>query len=108
LAVNSPVNPAEKGSLVAIFATGAGQTDPPGKDGQVTDAVLSKPLLPVAVRIGGVGAEVQYAGPAPELISGVLQVNANVPQNAPSGATVPIELFVGQGNRAAGVSLASK
>jgi len=34
--VNSPANPAAKGSVVMIYATGAGQTDPPGVDAQIT------------------------------------------------------------------------
>lgn len=106
--INSPANPAEKGSIVALFATGAGQTNPPGKDGAIASGVLAKALLPVAVRINGIDAEVQYAGAAPGQISGVLQVNARIPQNVPSGANIPIELIVGQAGSPAGVSLAIK
>jgi len=106
--INSPANPAEKGSIVALFATGAGQTNPSGKDGTIASSVLAKPLLPVAVRINGIDAEIQYAGAAPGQISGVLQVNARIPQNAPSGANIPIELIVGQAGSPAGVSLAIK
>jgi uncharacterized protein (TIGR03437 family) len=40
----------------------------------------SKPMVPVSVRIGGVGADVLYAGAAPGLVSGVLQINVRVPQ----------------------------
>jgi uncharacterized protein (TIGR03437 family) len=105
---NSPANPAEKGSVVALFATGAGQTNPPGQDGQLASGVLAKPLLPVAVWIGGIDAEVQYAGAAPGQISGVLQVNAKIPQSASSGAAVPIELTIGKAGSPAGVSIAIK
>ena len=49
----------------------------------------------VAVTIGGQSAKVVYAGEAPGLISGVLQVNAVVPANVPSGPQ-PVTLTVGQ------------
>ena len=106
--VNSASNPAARGSVVALFATGAGQTDPPGVDGQVTGTALPSPLLSVSVQIGGVGAQVLYAGAAPALVSGVVQVNAIVPVNAPSGPAVPITLTVGATPSPAGVTLAIK
>jgi uncharacterized protein (TIGR03437 family) len=64
--VNSPSNPAEKGSIVIVFASGAGQTDPGGADGQIAGDTLPTPLLPVSVQIGGLEAKVLYAGAAPE------------------------------------------
>jgi uncharacterized protein (TIGR03437 family) len=106
--VNSPSNPAEKGSVVSLFATGAGQTDPPGIEGQAAGSILHSPLLPVSVRIGGMDAQVLYAGAAPGLISGVLQVNVLVPLGARSGPTVPIALTVGPAESPVGVTLALK
>ena len=96
LSVNSPSNPAVQGSFIAVFATGAGQTNPPGVDGQITGAVLPTPLLRVSVQIGGLDAKALYAGAAPGLIAGVIQVNALIPPGAPSGSAVPIVLTVGQ------------
>jgi uncharacterized protein (TIGR03437 family) len=104
--LNSPSNPATKGSVISIFATGAGQTNPPGIDGQITGAVLPLPLLPVSVEIGGLDAKVLYAGAAPGLISGVVQVNALIPSMSPSGATVPIMLSIGEASSQSGVSVA--
>ena len=64
--LNSPSNPAIKGAIIVLFATGAGQTDPVGVDGHIAgDFLLPKPLGPVAVRIGDQDAEVLYAGAAP-------------------------------------------
>jgi len=105
---NSAANPAKKGSVVVIFATGAGETDPASIDGQVTGTVLPKPLLPVSVLIGGLTAQVLYAGAAPELIAGVIQVNALVPEGVSSGAAVPVALTVGQAVSPSGVTLAIK
>jgi len=104
--LNTPLNPADRGSVVSVFATGAGQTDPPGTDGQVAGANLPTPLLRVAVQIGGMDAQVLYAGDAPGLISGVLQVNVLVPLGAPSGPAVPIVLTIGPAEGPAGVVLA--
>jgi uncharacterized protein (TIGR03437 family) len=88
---NGPANPAAKGKVVVIYVTGAGMTAPIGIDGRITPAdatQLAKPVLPVTVTIGGRPAQVQYAGSAPSLIAGALQVNAVVPDDAPSGDAV--------------------
>jgi uncharacterized protein (TIGR03437 family) len=104
--LNSPSNPAEKGSVVMLFATGAGQTDPPGADGQITGDTPSKPVLPVSVQIGGLEARVLYAGAAPGMVAGMLQVNCKVPMESPSGYAVSIVLSVGTTSSQAGVTLA--
>jgi len=74
--VNSPENPAAQGSVIQIFATGGGQTSPPGVTGSVTGANLSTQVLPVSVTVGGVDAPVRFAGSAPGAVAGLLQVNA--------------------------------
>jgi uncharacterized protein (TIGR03437 family) len=55
---------------------------------------LPQPLLPVAVTIGGVPAVVEYAGGAPGLVAGVLQVNVRIPDGVPSG-DLPVVLKIG-------------
>ncbi|MGH9630815.1 MAG: SBBP repeat-containing protein, partial [Bryobacteraceae bacterium] len=104
---NLPESPAEAGTIVSIFATGGGVTDPPTETGSVP-ASLPFPRLaqPTQVRIGGIEAEVSYSGVAPGLVSGVIQVNARVPANAPRGAAVPVELFVGGAGGRSGVTMA--
>lgn len=104
--LNSPSNSAEKGSTVMLFATGAGQTDPPGTDGQIAGDPLPKPLLPVSVQIGGRQAQVVYAGAAPGMVAGVLQVNCIVPIASRTGYAVPIILSVGKTSSPAGVTMA--
>jgi uncharacterized protein (TIGR03437 family) len=94
--VNSPDNPAERGSIIVIYATGAGQTDPPGADGLIPATVLPKPVLPVSVQVGGAAALILYAGAAPDQISGVLQVNCRVPMASATGPAVPLVLTVGE------------
>ena len=103
--VNSSANPAEKGSAVMLYATGAGQTDPPGVDGKITRGDLAVPALPVSVSIGGLPADILYAGAAPGLVAGALQVNARIPDNAPSGAT-GVTLRIGGAPSQPGATLA--
>ena len=97
--VNSPANPAPKGTAVVIYATGEGQTKPQGITGQVTTVSNTPPLTPepaqpVTVQIDGQPATVLFAGEAPGLVSGVLQVNVQVPENARSG-DLPVTISVG-------------
>lgn len=105
---NSPSNPAARNSVVMLFATGAGQTEPGGVDGQIARETLPKPLLPVSVRIGGVEARVLYAGAAPGLVAGVLQVNVQVPEQVAAGSAVPVVLKVGEAESQAPVTMAVK
>lgn len=104
--VNSPANPTARGSIVMLYATGFGQTDPGGADGLLASAPLPAPRLPVTVTIGGVPATLLYAGAAPGLVAGVTQINVAVPSNAPTGATVPVQISSGSILGSAGVTIA--
>ncbi len=101
---NGALNPAVRGSVVLLYATGAGQTDPPGIDGLRAVETLPVPVLPVSVTIDGRAAQVLYAGAAPGLVAGVMQVNARVPDGISSGA-VPVVLQIGTAASQAGVTL---
>ena len=103
---NGPANPAAKGSIVMFWATGGGQTEPPGVDGEITKDVLARPRLPVAVWVQGQGAEVLYAGAAPGCVSGVMQVNIRLPMNIPSGDRLAVGMRVGGWWSPDGVTLA--
>jgi uncharacterized protein (TIGR03437 family) len=95
LSGNSASNPAAQGSVVVLFATGAGQTTPTGVDGlRSLTTPYPMPVLKVSVTIGGQPALLDYAGNAPTLVAGVLQVNAHIPPGTPSGP-VPVVLTVG-------------
>jgi uncharacterized protein (TIGR03437 family) len=104
---NSAANPAASGSVVMIYATGAGQVSPRSADGSITGTgILPKPLGKVAVWIGGAQAEVQYAGAAPELVAGMLQVNARIPAGIAAGPSVPLLLTVDGIKSQTGITLA--
>jgi uncharacterized protein (TIGR03437 family) len=77
-----------------VFATSGGLTQPPGEDGKlVAEAQFLQ--LAVTATIGGVPATVSYAGGAPNLVTGVLQVNITIPETAPTGDAVPLVITVG-------------
>ena len=67
---NGPLFPARKGSIVALYATGAGQTTPPGEDGTILQSNLPQLNLPVSVQIANQNAQVLYRGPAPGAAAG--------------------------------------
>jgi uncharacterized protein (TIGR03437 family) len=83
---NSYGEPAPVGSVITLYATGAGQTNPPGNDGQITSTPpYGVPVLPVKVFIDNLAADVQYAGAAPGMVQGMIQINVRVPAGAASG-----------------------
>jgi uncharacterized protein (TIGR03437 family) len=109
LTVNGLANPEKRGSFIAIYMTGEGQTNPGGVDGAVIPPVVSslkRPVLPVTVTIGGIDAPVLYAGSAAGLISGVMQVNVTIPATAPVG-TQPVVVTVGTVTSQSGASAAT-
>ena len=99
--VNSSANPAAAGSIIAMFATGAGLWNPPLADGTLISDITPRPVLPVTVSFAGVPGEVLYAGPAPGLITGGLQINVRLPQLTtcfefcPNPAAVPVQIGLG-------------
>jgi uncharacterized protein (TIGR03437 family) len=106
ITVNSAANPASKGSVISIFATGEGQTAPAGIDGLIaTGSSLPAPVKPVAVWIDGKKAEITYAGAAPGQVAGLMQVNARIPADVSSG-TVSLQLQVGETASQAGITVA--
>jgi uncharacterized protein (TIGR03437 family) len=104
---NSAANPAPAGSVVSIFGTGGGATNPASFTGGLA---LLKPLdtlvLPTTVTIDGVlNAEVQYAGVAPTLISGLFQINLRVPPSLGALATHRVDVQIGNGSTAGRISV---
>jgi uncharacterized protein (TIGR03437 family) len=97
--INLPATPASKGSVVAVYMTGEGYTVG-AADGAIATGLLS-PVLPVTATVGGIPATVIYAGTAPGIVTGAMQVNVQIPLNAPSGPSVPIVITVGTGTSAA-------
>lgn len=84
--------PAGVGEVLTLFATGEGATDPPGVDGKPTAAPLPLPKLPVKVVIDGVDVDPLYAGGAPGLVAGVLQVNFTMPAGSAGNRRIRLRI----------------
>jgi uncharacterized protein (TIGR03437 family) len=85
-------SPAARGEWLVLYANGLGSVAPGIQSGAPPDG-LSSTINPVAVSVGGVDAEVYFAGMAPGFV-GLYQVNFRVPPGAPVGAEVPLSLSV--------------
>jgi len=84
--------PAAGGSFISVFGTGGGVTNPPGTDGTFNSGTQLMPFVnwtqgssTVTATIGGMPAFVQFAGAAPTLITGVWQLNIQIPNGLASG-----------------------
>jgi uncharacterized protein (TIGR03437 family) len=104
--LNSALNPAGVGSVAILYATGEGQTNPPGDDGRLAlGPTYPVPQLQVTATISGLTAQVLYAGAAPGEVAGFLQVNVVVPAGVTTG-DAPVVLTIGGTPSQTGVTLA--
>jgi uncharacterized protein (TIGR03437 family) len=86
--INSASNPAERGSIVLLYATGQGSGE-----------------SSINVTIGGYAAQLVYAGPAPGF-PGLMQINAQVPAGFLAPGIEPVVLSVGNVASQSGVTIA--
>lgn len=104
--INGPNSPAHVGGVISLYVTGEGLTNPAGVNGKPAVAPLPSPILPVSVTLAGQPSVVTYAGGAPGLVAGLMQVNVQIPANllqTYAGTTaIPVVVSVGfipsQGN----------
>ena len=92
---NSIDNPAAKGSLIELFATGIGVWNPSVPDGSISLTANNFTNQPVSLMIGGQPARILYAGAAGYQVFSLLQITAYVPDGISSG-TQPVVLKIGQ------------
>jgi uncharacterized protein (TIGR03437 family) len=99
---NTPANPVKIGDYITLYATGEGQTNPAGMDGQLVNSTAIHPAQQVTVTLGGIPAFVQYAGGAPGQVAGLMQINVQIPAGVQPGGYVPVVLQVGNASTTAG------
>ncbi len=102
--LNTAKNPAAAGSEIQILATGGGTIVGGATDGALSTSA-GKQTLPVTATVGGKTATVVYAGPAPDEVSGVMQVNLIVPPGLGSGPQ-PVILMVNGVASQSGITVA--
>jgi uncharacterized protein (TIGR03118 family) len=88
--VNSAGNPAARGSMVTLFATGEGVTNPADSDGTVEADASRIPVAPISVTIGGAAATIGADGSTPKDVSGVLQMTATIPTSISAGSAAVV------------------
>ena len=86
-------HPAKIGDSVIVYATGLGAVANPPADGENSLDQLRPNLVTPQVMIGGVSAQVGFAGLSPQFV-GVNQINVTVPNVAP-GNSVPFQIVLG-------------
>jgi uncharacterized protein (TIGR03437 family) len=92
--LNTAMSPAHAGDVVSLFGTGGGVTSPPSEDG--VPAVAANSLAaPVEVLLNNQSITPTYAGSAPGLVAGVIQVNFQIPAGLPSSTPVRLQLKIG-------------
>ena len=96
---NSLSNPAQPGSIITFWVNGAGLFRTSLEDGSIVVPPLPMPALPINVILDQyptpLAVEVLYAGAAPGMLAGILQMNIRIPPNSGPGSYSAIELHVG-------------
>lgn len=107
---NSPSNPAPRGSVISIYASGGGLFTQALPDGQILPSNVTgiSVAAKYAAGVGNRDAIIQYAGPAPGLIAGTLQINLLIPSNAATGSAIPLAVFIGGVSTQSGLTIAVK
>ena len=94
---NSISNPAPRGSVLQLYLTGAGPTDPPLAPGEAADP-FGDPLVLTqtepTVTINARPARVLFSGLAPGYV-GLWQINVEIPADTPTGPPVPLQVSAG-------------
>jgi uncharacterized protein (TIGR03437 family) len=103
--VNNATNPAAAGSVIQIFGTGGGAVVGGATDGAPAPNVATWLATQPTATIGGVSAPVRYAGSAPGLVNGVIQVNLTVPPGLTPGPQ-PVVITIGTAQSQAGITVA--
>jgi uncharacterized protein (TIGR03437 family) len=93
-------SPADGGTFLAVFGTGGGQTNPLSVTGSVSPSNTLLPLAgwsegsnTVTATVGGQPATVTFAGAAPTLVTGVIQINLKLPAGI-TGNSLPIVITI--------------
>lgn len=100
-------HPVQAGQTIVIYCTGLGEVDPPVVAGSPTPmSPISSTVNPVTLTIGGIPAQVAFAGLTPGQ-TGLYQVNAVVPQGVTPGNQVQV-VMTAAGQQSAPVTIAVK
>jgi len=106
--INSLENPASRGSVITIYATGGGLSDPAVIDGQVNAGIVTKPKARVQAWACCTGADQSYelevldARGVRGAVAGALQIKVRLPEGPRSFVAETLYLELTIGSRSAG------
>jgi len=104
---NTSASPVSQGGVITLYATGAGEVSPSVPDGFPNSAGFAHPLAQATATIGGVAANVGYAGGDVGLPPGMIRLDIGVPVGV-TGNTVPVVVKIGSASSQPGVTIAVK
>ena len=91
----TPASPAVASEVLIIYTTGVGHFDhPPATGNPASASPLAKAAQMPTVTLGGVPAQVQFAGLTPGFV-GLVQINVQLPASLPAGASLPLVVAFG-------------
>jgi uncharacterized protein (TIGR03437 family) len=105
--INGPSQPAIAGTWAVAFGTGGGNTQQPSEDG-VPATSADWLVATTRVLLNGQPVPVLYAGAAPELVPGAVQVDFQIPAGFPSSASVSLQVEIGGVASSPAVTMAVK
>ena len=111
--LNSAANPAKAGSIVSIWATGTGSIYPQPLDGQISTAAQDYDCCQIGALVVRSSNFVQeptpapvvlYAGAAPGMVAGIVQINFQIPPYIDTPGTLGFSVFAsGQSSSTVGI-----
>jgi uncharacterized protein (TIGR03437 family) len=103
--INSGSNPASPGWVLVLYVTGEGSI-PSAVTGSVTSAINVKPLIGApTVLVDQLPATVQYYGEATGIVSGVMQINVQIPTGIRTSQADGISFTIGGNTSQSGVTV---
>ncbi len=85
-------NPASSGDILILYGEGQGAMAPVLPDGAILSSTLPTPVVKPLLLIDGKQVPTSYAGAAPGLVNGALQINFTVPQLASGPHQIQIQV----------------
>lgn len=100
-------HPIPRGTFAFFYATGLGEMSPPVTDGAAgLDGVVHNVVNMPQVLIGNVPVTPLFAGQAAGF-PGVYQVNIQIPQNAPTGSAISVQMVSADGTVTSAANIAT-
>jgi uncharacterized protein (TIGR03437 family) len=106
--VNSPSNPAARGSIISVFANSAGIWQPSLGDGLVLPTAIRTTFLTSQVTFNGTAGIAIYAANSPGSVTALWQINVVIPTNTFPSANTTLRLLNTQNQTTQRITIATK